>query len=279
MSHTCRHIPEAAQVRARLLTGGYTKAYERFLAATAVRDPDAVFFALFEALDWAHAIDDLIALTWSPRGKVMGYGWRRDPAIGGGDQLSDIMSGLRYVRNRVHHQWADALVTDEGLTLPVVLPATFSAYVWRPACDLPTPPNEGREAGSDSVCDGSCRTHGRQRFGGDGSSVRVHRAASRSADSAPSRPRTILDLEDACGVLDSLPNLAKPLAKADPELRRRVYEAFHFAVELDRNKPQVRLKALISSAFSTTSDLDDFAGMVANKAIAGAGFEPATFGL
>ena len=93
------------------------------------------------------------------------------------------------------------------------------------------------------------------------------------------RQRTILDLEDACGVLDSLPNLAKPLAKADPELRRRVYEAFHFAVELDRNRPQVRLKALISSAFSTASDLDDFAGMVANKAIAGAGFEPATFGL
>jgi hypothetical protein len=77
----------------------------------------------------------------------------------------------------------------------------------------------------------------------------------------------------------ALPDLAKPLAHADPELRRQVYEAFQFAVELDRNKPEVRLKARLSSAFSTASDLDDFASMVANKAIAGAGFEPATFGL
>lgn len=80
------------------------------------------------------------------------------------------------------------------------------------------------------------------------------------------RQRTVLDLEDACAVLDSLPDFGKPLAKADPELRRQVYEAFHFAVELDRNKPEVRLKARLSS---TASDLDDFASMVANKAIAG----------
>ena len=93
------------------------------------------------------------------------------------------------------------------------------------------------------------------------------------------RQRIVLDLEDACAVLDSLPDLAKPLAKADPELRRQVYEAFQFAVELDRNKPEVRLKARLSSAFSSASDLVDFASMVANKAIAGAGFEPATFGL
>jgi site-specific DNA recombinase len=91
--------------------------------------------------------------------------------------------------------------------------------------------------------------------------------------------RALLDIEEACNVLDSLPNLTKPLAKADPELRRRVYEAFHLAVELDRNTPQIRLKALVSSAFNTANDLDDFATEVANKDIAGAGFEPATFGL
>ena len=80
-------------------------------------------------------------------------------------------------------------------------------------------------------------------------------------------------------MLDSLPDLSKPLAKADPELRRSVYEAFQPGIELDRNKPETRLKALVSSAFSTASDLDDLAGMVANGVIAGAGFEPATFGL
>jgi hypothetical protein len=55
-------------------------------------------------------------------------------------------------------------------------------------------------------------------------------------------------------------------------LRRQVYEAVQFAIELDRNKPEVRLKARLSSAFSTASDLDDFASMVANKAIAGERF-------
>jgi hypothetical protein len=80
-------------------------------------------------------------------------------------------------------------------------------------------------------------------------------------------------------VLDFFPDLPKPLAKADPELRRSVYEAFQFAIELDRNKPEIRMKALVSSAFSTTKNLDDLAGKVAIGVIAGAGFEPATFGL
>jgi len=84
------------------------------------------------------------------------------------------------------------------------------------------------------------------------------------------RERIGLDLDEACAVLDCLPDLSKPLAKADPELRRSVYEAFQFGIELDRNKPEIRLKALVSSAFSTTSDLDDLAGMVANGVIAGA---------
>jgi hypothetical protein len=57
-----------------------------------------------------------------------------------------------------------------------------------------------------------------------------------------------LDLDETCAVLDSLPDLSKPLAKADPELRRSVYEAFQLGIELDRSKPEVRLKALVSSA-------------------------------
>lgn len=88
------------------------------------------------------------------------------------------------------------------------------------------------------------------------------------------RERIGLDLDEACAVLDSLPDLSKPLAKADPELRRQVYEAFQFGIELDRNKPETRLKALVSSAFSTASDLDDLAGMVANGVIAGAVSKP-----
>jgi hypothetical protein len=47
------------------------------------------------------------------------------------------------------------------------------------------------------------------------------------------RQRGAVDLEEACAILDSLPNLGKALAAADPQLRRRVYEAFRLAVEID----------------------------------------------
>jgi hypothetical protein len=80
------------------------------------------------------------------------------------------------------------------------------------------------------------------------------------------RQRTTLDLDDACAILEALPDLGKPLAEADPELRRYVYEAFQFAVELDRNTPEVRMKALVSSAFGAASDLDSIAATLAHKA-------------
>ena len=70
--------------------------------------------------------------------------------------------------------------------------------------------------------------------------------------------------------------MARPLAEADPKLRHAVYEAFRLRVEIDRNAQQIRLKALVSSAFSQVKGLND---LVAGKAIAGAGFEPATCGL
>jgi hypothetical protein len=144
---------DGERVRARLLTGGFTQAYERFQDAQTANDPQAAFFALFETLNWAHAVDDLIALTWSPRGQVQGYDWRTDRALAGSDELADIMRGLRYARNRVHHQWAAALDMGKGqtsgLAFPVSFPVTFGAvraWVWRRIDDLPTPPNEGREA-------------------------------------------------------------------------------------------------------------------------------------
>jgi DNA invertase Pin-like site-specific DNA recombinase len=84
------------------------------------------------------------------------------------------------------------------------------------------------------------------------------------------RQRAGIDLQHACAILDGLPDLAKPLAKADPELQRRIFEIFHLRVELDRNTPQVRMKALVSSAFNEADDLGDLAATVTDKAIAGA---------
>ena len=85
-----------------------------------------------------------------------------------------------------------------------------------------------------------------------------------------------LPFAEASEILDNLPNLQPALAAAEPELRRQIYDAFRLRVEIDRNEGLVTLKALVSSAFGDASNLDD---VVANGAIAGAGFEPATFGL
>jgi hypothetical protein len=69
------------------------------------------------------------------------------------------------------------------------------------------------------------------------------------------RTDTAIDVDDACEILDSLSNLTEALAAADPALRRRVFDAFRLALTIDRNAGQIRAKALISSAFTKTRDL------------------------
>jgi site-specific DNA recombinase len=101
----------------------------------------------------------------------------------------------------------------------------------------------------------------------------LQRALTASERSIASRPHT--DLDSACEILDQLPLLENEFAEADPELRRQVLDAFKFSLEIDRNKPEIRLRALISSALKATNLQD----LVTNGSIAGAGFEPATFGL
>jgi hypothetical protein len=85
-----------------------------------------------------------------------------------------------------------------------------------------------------------------------------------------------IDVDDACAVLDGLPDLSDALARAEPELRRRVFDAFRLSVAIDKNAAQIHVKALVSSAFTKARDLQS---LVANESIAGAGFEPATSGL
>jgi site-specific DNA recombinase len=91
----------------------------------------------------------------------------------------------------------------------------------------------------------------------------LQRALATSERSTVEHPQT--GLETGCEILDQLPVLDDELARADPELRRKVFDAFQLAVEIDRNKPQLRLKALVSSAFRG-ADLDD---LVANECMAG----------
>ena len=128
---------DGERVRGRHLTGGFDRAYERFQEAQSAGNAVATFQALFEALNWVHAIDDYIARVWSPRGRVEGRDWREDPALP--ESLTSVMDGLRYARNRVHHQWADAVIAQGGAKLPFTPPRVLMTWVWRPVEELPTP--------------------------------------------------------------------------------------------------------------------------------------------
>lgn len=78
----------AATATLAWLVNGYRRALERFDATADQRDAEERFIPLFEALNWAVAISDY------PGSSV---------------RVDDTIRGLRFARNRVHHQWADAI--------------------------------------------------------------------------------------------------------------------------------------------------------------------------
>jgi site-specific DNA recombinase len=49
----------------------------------------------------------------------------------------------------------------------------------------------------------------------------------------------LIDFDDACKLLDSLPQLDDALAEAEPELRRSVFDAFRLSAAIDRNAGQI----------------------------------------
>ena len=72
-------------------------------------DKEQAFFTIFEALNWAAAIDHRLGTTLGT-----GEQWASSYAEGA------YVLGFRYARNVVHHEWADALYADlgDGLVLP-----------------------------------------------------------------------------------------------------------------------------------------------------------------
>lgn len=134
---------DGVRVRVGRLFAGYERARERFTTASQQHDAEGAFFALFEALEWAVALDDFIAECWWPDGHALGFDWRA--RISG----ADLMSGLRYARNRVHHQWADALRELGGETDG--RRDESAALLWRGSDALPTPTTKrGDAAGRDA---------------------------------------------------------------------------------------------------------------------------------
>ncbi len=119
----------------RVMFAGYYRALERFNAAAEGRSGVEAFWPLFEAISWAVSLDEWAAENWTPEGKPLGWEWRQ--RVHGAQP----MAGLRFARNRTHHQWSDALRLDEtGFQFPMRFPIVFFEWVWRPAHELP----EGR---------------------------------------------------------------------------------------------------------------------------------------
>lgn len=125
----------------RMVLAGYRSAVERYNAGRLTQDVAATYHPLFEALNWAVALDDQTAARWSPRGKPLYWAWRDE--IDGGEYVR----AIRFARNRVHHQWADALeLTTDGFTLPTTIPMVFHEWRWRRSVVLPVGDNSRDEA-------------------------------------------------------------------------------------------------------------------------------------
>lgn len=116
----------------RVLLGGYQAAGRRFTEARLGSDPALNFQALFEALNWAVALDDHLRQHWAPGGKPLDWAWRC--RIDDGQHVS----AVRFARNRVHHQWADTLLLCQGgVAAPFEFPLVTHEGKWRPSADLP----------------------------------------------------------------------------------------------------------------------------------------------
>jgi site-specific DNA recombinase len=83
--------------------------------------------------------------------------------------------------------------------------------------------------------------------------------------------------------LERLPDLSKSLREAPPHVQRQVFEAFDLQITYDKASRHVELSATVSEAvadaFENAKALLAEGSSVVIDDIAGAGFEPATFGL
>lgn len=123
---------------------GYAHAVERFQEAAKTRDPTATFIPLFEALNWAVSLDERAAKHWTPAGKPLGWAWREKV------RDAEILRGVRFVRNSVHHDWSDAVELDErGRAYPKTFPVVFFEWRWRAADELPE--RDHKDTGGEAI--------------------------------------------------------------------------------------------------------------------------------
>ena len=82
--------------------------------------------------------------------------------------------------------------------------------------------------------------------------------------------------------LQRMPNLGEALRKASKELQRRLFEAFDLRIAYDKVGGRIEISVTLWEGVAGPGEVQsppDGGLQVVAKGIAGAGFEPATFGL
>jgi hypothetical protein len=137
-------------VRYETLLVGFTDAVHRFETTAKAINPIEVTVALFEALNWSILLEDHVREYWKPDGESLDWGWREQLGHG-----SEVMGGVRFTRNRVHHQRAASVRLDSsGFQFPLTFPLAFREWVWVDADDLPPRPRRRASRSTAPRCSG-----------------------------------------------------------------------------------------------------------------------------
>lgn len=119
----------------RVLLAGYEQAVNRFGQVSRSRDPLQVFAPLFEALNWAVALDDEAREHYAPEGEPLDWGWR-SRVLAANSSAPSAARGIEYTTNgpmpsRSPRDSAPRLSRRSSRTSGV-------GVVWR-ICPSPTP--------------------------------------------------------------------------------------------------------------------------------------------
>ncbi|MCB0869316.1 MAG: recombinase family protein [Solirubrobacterales bacterium] len=113
--------------------------------------------------------------------------------------------------------------------------------------------------------------------------LRAQKEALEAALAEIGEPRQEDEEEELMKRLEELPDLTENLRNASPQIKRQVFQAFDLQITFDKRECRVEISATVSEAvaksFNTKDPLAREGLAVVPKDIAGAGFEPATFGL
>jgi hypothetical protein len=113
---------------------GLRLAVGRFQQAGRAPDPVGAAIPLFEALNWAVALDERLRKDWIPDGKANPPEWEWPTRLTDNEGHAEMVRAVRFIRDRVHHQWADAVLLGRG---GGHYPPRDHAWIWVAAVDLP----------------------------------------------------------------------------------------------------------------------------------------------